>query len=103
MGLLPGSIVKERYAALSVAKTMTPRKDVFTVNQKELGADPIAVADAFFDEHFGVHKLLVVDDNDTLRGLFTLSDIERISEERGAPQRTPATPSSGFSAARPLR
>lgn len=87
VGLLPGSIVKERYAALSVAKTMTPRKDVFTVNQKELGADPIAVADAFFDEHFGVHKLLVVDDNDTLRGLFTLSDIERISEERGAPQK----------------
>ena len=33
VGLLPGSIVKERYAALSVAKTMTPRKDVFTVNQ----------------------------------------------------------------------
>ena len=85
VGLLPGSIVKERYAALSVAKTMTQRKDVFTVNQKDLGADPIAVADAFFDEHFGVHKLLVVDDDDKLRGLFTLSDIERISEERGAP------------------
>ena len=64
---------------------MTQRKDVFTVNQKDLGADPIAVADAFFDEHFGVHKLLVVDDDDKLRGLFTLSDIERISEERGAP------------------
>ena len=82
VGLLPGSIVKERYAALSVAKAMTPRAEVFTVSQKDLGSDPIAVADAFFDEHFGVHKLLVVDDDDKLRGLFTLSDIERISAER---------------------
>ncbi|MFR6033326.1 MAG: IMP dehydrogenase [Bacilli bacterium] len=72
VGLLPGSIVKERYAALSVAKAMTPRAEVFTVSQKDLGSDPIAVADAFFDEHFGVHKLLVVDDDDKLRGLFTL-------------------------------
>ncbi len=86
VGLLPGAIVKERYASMNVAKAMTPRKDVFTVSQNELGADPIAVADAFFDDHFGVHKLLVVDDNDKLRGLFTLSDIERISEERGAPR-----------------
>ena len=87
VGLLPGSIVKERYAALPVAKAMTPRKDVFTVAQKNLGSDPIAVADAFFDEHFGVHKLLVVDSEDKLRGLFTLSDIERISDERSSVQK----------------
>ena len=87
MGLLPGSIVKERYAALPVAKAMTQRKDVFTVAQKDLGSDPIAVADAFFDEHFGVHKLLVVDSDDRLRGLFTLSDIERISDERSSAQK----------------
>ena len=87
VGLLPGAIVKERYAALEVSKAMTPRKDVFTVSQSELGADPIAVADKFFDEHFGVHKLLVVDENDKLRGLFTLSDIERISEERSSLQK----------------
>ncbi len=84
VGLLPGSIVKERYAALSVATAMTPRKDVYTVSQKDLGSDPIKVADKFFDEHFGVHKLLVVDEDDTLRGLFTLSDIERITSEHGA-------------------
>lgn len=66
---------------------MTPRKDVFTVAQKNLGSDPIAVADAFFDEHFGVHKLLVVDSEDKLRGLFTLSDIERISDERSSVQK----------------
>ena len=82
VGLLPGSIVKDRYASLPVAKAMTKREDVFTVRQSELGEDPIAVADAFFDKHFGVHKLLVVDDSDKLCGLFTLSDIERISEER---------------------
>ena len=86
VGLLPGAIVKDRYASMSVEKAMTPRKDVFTVSQSQLGADPIAVADAFFDEHFGVHKLLVVDDDDKLRGLFTLSDIERISEERSSPR-----------------
>ncbi len=82
VGLLPGSIVKERYASLPVSKAMTKRADVFTVSQSELGSDPIAVADAFFDKNFGVHKLLVVDADDKLKGLFTLSDIERISEER---------------------
>lgn len=82
VGLLPSSIVKERYASLPVEKTMTKRADVFTIRQSELGEDPIAVADAFFDKHFGVHKLLVVDDSDKLCGLFTLSDIERIMEER---------------------
>ncbi len=87
VGLLPGSIVKERYSSLSVSKAMTKREDVFTISQKELGANPVAVADKFFDDHFGVHKLLVVDDNDNLRGLFTLSDIERISEERGLPMK----------------
>src|SRR5262249_2751586 len=37
--------------------------------------------DKFFTEHMGIHKLLIVDDSDRLRGLFTLSDIERIGEE----------------------
>ena len=31
----------------------------------------------------GIHKLLVVDDNDKLCGLYTLSDIERIIGEAG--------------------
>ena len=88
VGLLPGCIVKDRYAALPVSRAMTPRKDVFTVDQKDLGSDPIAVADAFFDKHFGVHKLLVVDSDDKLRGLVTLSDLERISDERSSTQLT---------------
>jgi IMP dehydrogenase len=49
-----------------------------------LGANPIARADKFFTEHPGIHKLLVVDDDDQLRGLFTMSDIERIMQERSA-------------------
>src|SRR5690606_30425640 len=36
----------------------------------------------FFSEHVGIHKLLVVDREDRLRGLFTISDIERIQQER---------------------
>jgi IMP dehydrogenase len=61
---------------------MTPRAQVHTINQRDLGKDPIARADRFFTEHIGIHKLLVVDDNDRLRGLFTMSDIERILHER---------------------
>lgn len=34
-----------------------------------------------------MHKLLVVDSDDKLRGLFTLSDIERISDERSSTQK----------------
>ena len=55
-----------------------------TVHKEELGADPISQADKFFSEHPGIHKLLVVDDDDHLHGLFTMSDIERITQERNA-------------------
>ena len=84
VGLLSGRVVKERYSSMLVSQAMTPRSEVFTISQKELGKDPIAAADKFFTEHFGVHKLLVVDDSDRLCGLFTLSDIERILEEHKA-------------------
>jgi IMP dehydrogenase len=60
---------------------MTPRDQVYTLTEKEIGKDPIKTADDFFTAHLGIHKLLIVDDNDCLRGLFTLSDIERISGE----------------------
>jgi len=84
MGLLSGRVVKERYRTKTVAEAMTPRKEVYTITQKELGANPIAAADKFFSEHLGIHKLLVVDEQDRLRGLFTLSDIERITDEARA-------------------
>ena len=82
VGLLPGRVVKPRYAAKMVTDAMLSREEVFTVNQKEIEKDPVGAADRFFDGHVGIHKLLVVDDEDCLRGLFTLSDIERIYDER---------------------
>ncbi len=81
LGLLSGSVVRERYRERTVAEAMTPRAAVFTLRENEIRRNPIATADRFFTEHMGIHKLLVVDDADRLRGLFTLSDIERIGEE----------------------
>jgi IMP dehydrogenase len=84
VGLLSGHVVKPRYARRKVAEALTPRAQVQTINRKELGKNPIARADKFFTEHPGIHKLLVVDDRDHLAGLFTMSDIERITQERNA-------------------
>jgi IMP dehydrogenase len=84
LGLLPGHTVRPRYAAIKVADAMTPRAQVHTIHERELGDHPIARADRFFSEHIGIHKLLVVDNADRLRGLFTISDIERIMQERHA-------------------
>ena len=84
VGLLSGHVVKPRYAKRKVAEALTPRAQVHTLNKKELGKDPIARADKFFNEHLGIHKLLVVDDKDHLHGLITLSDIERLAAERNA-------------------
>ncbi len=82
VGLLPGHVVKPRYARRKISEALTPRAQVHTINRKELGKDPIARADKFFTEHLGIHKLLVVDDKDKLCGLITLSDVERITQER---------------------
>jgi IMP dehydrogenase len=82
LGLLPGHVVRPRYAGTKVEAAMTPRAQVQTIHVRELGSDPIARADRFFSEHIGIHKLLVVDDQDHLCGLFTISDIERIIHER---------------------
>jgi IMP dehydrogenase len=84
LGLLSGHVVKPRYAKRKVAEALTPRTQVQTINKRELGKDPIARADKFFTEHLGIHKLLVVDDKDHLHGLITLSDVERIAQERNA-------------------
>ncbi len=89
IGLLAGHVVKRRYASRKVSEAMTPRNAVQTIRQSELGSDPIATADKFFNDHIGIHKLLVVDAGDKLRGLFTLSDIERITQASSV-QRKPA-------------
>ena len=82
MGLLSGSVVRERYGNIAVTKAMTPRERLYTLDEKTLGGDPIAAADKFFDENIGIHKVLVVDDADNLKGLFTLSDVEQITSEK---------------------
>jgi IMP dehydrogenase len=84
VGLLSGHVVKPRYAKRKVSEAMTPRSQVQTISKKELGKDPIARADKFFTERPGIHKLLVVDDEDHLHGLFTMNDVERITQEKKA-------------------
>jgi len=81
VGLLGSSVVRHRYMSKTVGQAMTPRELVLTVPEATLRGNPVGVADKFFSEHMGIHKLLVVDKEDKLRGLFTLSDIERITEE----------------------
>ncbi len=83
-GLLPGSVIKPRYATRRVAEVAIPRKDVHAIKESTLDPDPIAVADKFFTANPGINKLLVVDQHDRLRGLFTLSDVDRIMQEKKA-------------------
>ena len=83
-GLLSGNIIKSRYNSKLVSEALVPRNQVQTIKESELGSDPITIADHFFTENPGINKLLVVDDEDRLRGLFTLSDIERITSEKKA-------------------
>ncbi|MEX0331295.1 MAG: IMP dehydrogenase [Puniceicoccaceae bacterium] len=81
LGLLRGRVVKNRYRDVKVCDAMTPLETVFTINEREIADDPIGVADQFFNDHMGIHKLIVLDDDGHLTGLFTMSDIERIREE----------------------
>lgn len=80
-GLLSSRVVKERYKHLSVQEAMDPLEAVHVMNQKEVLHDPISVADKFFSRHLGINKLLVVDDDMMLKGLVSLSDIERITAD----------------------
>ena len=81
VGLLSGNVVRERYKDRKIAEVMTARAQLVTEKQRTVAKDPIKVADAFFNQHLGLNKMLVVDDADQLRGLITLSDVERITAE----------------------
>jgi IMP dehydrogenase len=87
VGLLSGSTVRERHRAKTVAEAMSPRSDIHTVSESALKSDPIKAADAFFTQHVGINKMLVVDKNDQLRGLATFSDVERITSESATRRR----------------
>ncbi len=84
LGLLRGRVVKNRYRQVKVADAMTPMEEVFTIREEDIAEDPIGAADRFFNDHMGIHKLIVVDRRGELKGLFTMSDIERIREEERA-------------------
>jgi IMP dehydrogenase len=86
-GLLSGRKVKERYRDFTVMDAMIPREKLLVIQESDLGNQPINAADRFFDQHIGIHKLLVVNSEDRLKGLFTLSDIDRIKEEAGSLQK----------------
>ncbi len=81
VGLLNGSVVKDRYRTKGVSEVMTPRSQLITEHERAIAKDPIKAADAFFNQHVGVNKMLVVDDAGKLRGLVTSSDVERIMSE----------------------
>jgi len=89
VGLLSSNLVRDRYRTRKIAEVMTPRAQLVTVPAKKMSGDPIKFADTFFTEHVGLHKILVVDDQDHLRGLVTSSDVERITGEAKA-HRKPA-------------
>jgi IMP dehydrogenase len=84
LGLLRGRVVKNRYRSVKVIDAMTPIEEVYTIQESELVDGAIAAADRFFNDHMGIHKLIVLDKEGHLKGLFTMSDIERIREEESA-------------------
>jgi len=84
LGLLRGRVVKHRYRDVKVIDAMTALKDVYTIQEEAIAGDPIGAADHFFNEQMGIHKLIVLNKEGYLKGLFTMSDIERIREEESA-------------------
>ena len=60
---------------VSVTSVMTPKKDLVTVNE---GADPSEVR-ALLHEH-RIEKVLVVDDSFKLKGLITVTDIDKAEQ-----------------------
>ncbi len=81
-GLLGSRVVKARYRHIKVSDAMDPQSKVLTLNERDIKPNPIEVADQFFSNHLGINKLLVVDDHNRLKGLVSISDIERIISEK---------------------
>lgn len=92
-GLLSGRVVKEIYASEPVATAMTPSDQLITVNQREMTHDLVQQATDFFTSNVGITKMLIVNDENQLRGLITISDIEQLLNEAKA-QRKPSRDSS---------
>ena len=84
LGVLPAHVLNKRFAAYKVTDVIIPRSKVCTILQSQLGNDAITTADQYFTDNPMEHKLIVVDGKDRLCGLFTLSDILKINQERSA-------------------
>ncbi|MDB6168764.1 MAG: malate dehydrogenase [Verrucomicrobia bacterium] len=92
VGLLSGNVVKDRYKSKKVSQVMTPRAQLITERETAVAKDPIKAADNFFSANVGLNKMLVVDGPGHLRGLVTISDVEKITSEaksRRKPARDP--------------
>ena len=81
VGLLSGNVVKHRYKSKPVSAVMTPRAQLITEKESAVAKDPIKAADLFFSANVGLNKMLVVDAAGKLRGLVTISDVEKITGE----------------------
>ncbi len=81
VGLLSGNVVKDRYKSKPVSAVMTPRAQLITEKESAVAKDPIKAADQFFSANVGLNKMLVVDAAGKLRGLVTISDVEKITSE----------------------
>ena len=85
IGLLSGSDCEAALRPARRSRTASSsRSQVHTPFATRSGAGSHRRADSFFAENPGIHELLVVDEEDRLQGLFTLSDVERIIQERSA-------------------
>ena len=84
LGVLPAHVLNSRFAKYKVTDVTIPRERVSTILQRELGNDAVAAADKYFLNNPMEHKLIVVDEEDHLCGLFTLRDILSIKDERNA-------------------
>jgi len=79
--LIWSSVLQDIHSDRPVSEAMTRRNDILTITSEELWDDPIETAKRFFTEHIGKNKLLIVDTDDRLKGLITLSDVQRITRE----------------------
>lgn len=84
--LIGSSVLQEMHANRSVSEGMVWRTEILTMTPEELVNHPIEKADKFFQDNIWKNKILIVDKNNTLKGLITGSDIARIRKESGSQQ-----------------
>ncbi len=79
--LIGSNVLQNIHRNKNIKDVMTKRTDIVAITPEELWKDPIATAKRFFEDNVGKNKLLIVDGDNNLKWLITLSDVERISKE----------------------